>query len=215
MNVDAIIHHAGWVLFAWVFVNQSGVPVPVVPTLVAAGALAGRGGSSCAVMLAAAAGAALVADMVWYGIGRWRGSRALDRLIRLVPKARTHVQCAAHRLRTHQRLFQLGARFLPEVNPIAAGLAGAAGMSVRRFLSGAAVSAAVWSGSWIGIGYLLTYGGAGLARSAGIPLTFVVIATLVGWLLLRQAQRRILLHTVRQARAGRGLGAASRSASSS
>jgi hypothetical protein len=31
-------------------------------------------------------------------------------------------------------------------------------------------------------------------------LTFVVIATLVGWLLFRQAQRRILLHTVRQAR---------------
>src|SRR5439155_1192788 len=40
MNVDAIIHHAGWVLFVWVFVNQSGVPVPVVPSLVAAGALA-------------------------------------------------------------------------------------------------------------------------------------------------------------------------------
>ena len=30
MNVDAIIHHAGWVLFAWVFVNQSGVSVPVL-----------------------------------------------------------------------------------------------------------------------------------------------------------------------------------------
>src|SRR5438105_12556733 len=75
MNVDAMIHHAGWVLFVWVFVNQSGVPVPVVPSLVAAGALASRGGSSCAVMLAAAAGAALVADMVWYGMGRWRGAR--------------------------------------------------------------------------------------------------------------------------------------------
>ena len=49
MNVDAIIRHAGWVLFAWVFVNQSGVPVPVVPTLVAAGALAGRARAiSCA-----------------------------------------------------------------------------------------------------------------------------------------------------------------------
>src|SRR2546429_10001939 len=70
MNVDAIIHHAGWVLFVWVFVNQSGVPVPVVPSLVAAGALAGRGGSSCAVMLAAAAGAALLAGMGLDGIRR-------------------------------------------------------------------------------------------------------------------------------------------------
>src|SRR5258706_1041536 len=77
MNVDAIIHHAGWVLFAWVFVNQGGVPVPVVPTLVAAGALAGRGGSSCALMLAAGADAALLADMVWLGIGRWLGAYVL------------------------------------------------------------------------------------------------------------------------------------------
>ena len=30
-------------LFAWVAVNQGGVPIPVVPSLVAAGALAGAG----------------------------------------------------------------------------------------------------------------------------------------------------------------------------
>ena len=185
--IAAHAHWAEWALFVWVLANQGGVPIPVVPALLGAGALAGSGGSlSVVVTLAVSIAAALCADLTWYFLGRWRGSRALDLLTRLVPKARTHVQCAAHRLRTHQRLFQLGARFLPEVNPIAAGLAGAAGMSVSRFLPGAAVSAAVWSGSWIGIGYLLTYGGAGLARSVGIPLTFVVIAMLVGLLLLRR-----------------------------
>src|SRR2546430_17433492 len=99
MNVDAIIHHAGWVLFAWVFVNQSGVPVPVVPTLVAAGALAGRGGSSCAVMLAAAAGAALVADMVWYGIRRRHRARGLRLLRRGLNRPRVridHIEPAFH-----------------------------------------------------------------------------------------------------------------------
>ena len=213
--IAAYVHWAELALFVWVLANQGGVPIPVVPALLGAGALAGSGGSlGVVVTLAVSIAAALCADLTWYLLGRWRGSRALDLLTRLVPQARTHVQCAAHRLRTHRRLFQFGARFLPEVNPIAAGLAGAAGMSVRRFLPGAAVSAAVWSGSWIGIGYLLTYGGAELARSVGIPLTFVVIAMLVGWLLLRQAQRRILLHTVRQARAVRGLSVARRSPSS-
>ena len=199
--IAAHAHWAEWALFVWVLANQSGVPIPVVPALLGAGALAGSGGSlSVVVTLAVSIAAALCADLTWYLLGRWRGSRALDLLIRLVPKARNHVQCVSHLLTAHPRLFQLGARFLPEVNPIAAGLAGAAGMSVSRFLPGAAVSAAVWSGSWIGIGYLLTYGGAGLARSVGIPLTFVVIATLVGWLLLRQAQRRHLLHTLKRAR---------------
>jgi len=215
---SVIAAHAHWAelaLFVWVLANQGGMPIPVAPALLGAGALAGSGSLSVVVTLAVSVAAALCADLTWYLLGRWRGSRALDLLTRLVPKAQTHVQCASHLLLAHERVFQLSARFLPMGNPIAAGLAGAAGMSVSRFLPGAAVSAAVWTGSWIGIGYLLTHGVAGLARSVGIPLAFVVIATLVGWLLLRPAQRRLLLHIFGRAGAGRGSSAASRSRSSS
>jgi len=208
-------HWAELALFVWVLANQGGVPIPAVPVLLGAGALAGSGSLSAVMTLAVPVAAALCADLTWYLLGRWRGSRALDLLTRLAPKARTHVQCASHLLTAHPRLIQLSARFLPVLNPIAGGLAGAAGMSISRFLAGAAVSAAVWAGSWTGIGYLLTHGVAGLARSFGIPLTFIVIATLVGWLLLRQAQRRLLLHTLGRARAGRGSSVASRSPSSS
>ena len=208
MTPSVIAAHADWAelaLFVWVLANQGGVPIPVAPALLGAGALAGSGSLSVVVTLAVSVAAALCADLTWYLLGRWRGSRALDLLTRL-PKARAHVQCASHLLFAHERAFRLGARFFPVVNPIAARLAGAAGMSVSRFLPGAAVSAGVWTGSWIGIGYLLTHGVAGLARSFGVPLTFVVIATLVGWRLLRQAQRRHLLHTLRRARMRAGLG---------
>jgi len=213
--IAAHAYWAEWALFVWVLANQGGVPIPVMPALVGAGALAGSGSLSVVVTLAVSVAAALCADLTWYLLGRWRGSRALDLLTRRVPRARTHVQYASHLLLAHERVFQLGARFLPEVNPIAAGLAGAVGLSVSRFLPGAAVSAAVWTGSWIGVGYLLTHGVAGLAPSFGIPLTFVVIATLVGWLLVRPAQRRLLLHTFGRARAGRGSSVASHSRSSS
>jgi membrane protein DedA with SNARE-associated domain len=209
--IAAHAYWAEWALFVWVLANQGGVPIPVVPALLGAGALTGRSSLSVVVTLAVSVAAALCADLTWYLLGRWRGSRALDLLTRLVPRARTHARRASHLLLAHEGVFQLGARFLPALNPIAAGLAGAAGMSVRRFLPGAAVSAAVWSGSWIGIGYLLTHGVAGL----GIPLTFVVIAMLVGWLLLRPAQRRLLSHIFGRARAGRGSSVASRSRSSS
>lgn len=214
MTPSVIAAHAA--LFVWVLANQGGVPIPVGVALLGAGALAGSGGLSVGVTLAVSVVAALCADLTWYLLGRWRGSRAIELLARLVPKARTHVQCASHLLFAHERAFQLGARFLPVVNPIAAGLAGAAGMSVSRFLPGAAVSAAVWAGSWIGIGYLLTHDVSGLAESFGISSMFVIIiATLVGWQLLRHAQRRLLLHTVGRARAERGLSVASRSPSSS
>ena len=202
MTLSVIAAHVHWAelaLFVWILANQGGVPIPAVPALLGAGALAGSGGLSAVVILAVSVAATLCADLTWYLLGRWRGSQALDLLTRLVPKARTHVECASHFLLAHERMFQLGARFLPELNPIAVGLAGAAGMSVRRFLPGAVVSAVVWAGSWIGIGYLLTSGVAGF----GIPLTFVVIVTLVGWLLVRRAQRRLRVHTLGTARGGR------------
>jgi membrane protein DedA with SNARE-associated domain len=196
--IAAHAYWAEWVLFVWVLVNQGGVPIPVVPTLLAAGALAGSGSLSVVVTLAVSTTAALCADLTWYLLGRWRGRRALDLLTRLLPRAGIHARRASHLLLAHEGVVQLGARFLPEVNPLAAGLAGAAGMSVSRFLPGAAVSAAVWSGSGIGIGYLLTHGVAGL----GIPLTFVGIAMLVGWLLLRPTRRRLPCpHSVEPGRA--------------
>src|ERR1700741_3698701 len=73
--IDAVIHLPGWVLFFWVFANQGGVPIPVVPSLVAAGALASTGGPSLAPTLAAAVVAAVCADMVGYGLGRWPGAQ--------------------------------------------------------------------------------------------------------------------------------------------
>ena len=38
-----ITEYASWILFAWTLANQGGVPVPVVPALLGAGALAGSG----------------------------------------------------------------------------------------------------------------------------------------------------------------------------
>src|SRR5882724_7713257 len=154
MNVDAIIQHAGWVLFVWVFANQSGIPVPVVPSLVAAGALAGRGGPSCAVMLAAAASGAVGADMVWYGLGRWRGAQALSLLGRFLHRPRTCADHVEHAFRAHEVGFQFWAQFLPELNPIAAGLAGATGVALGRYIMIASATATAWAGSWITVGYL-------------------------------------------------------------
>src|SRR5258708_20679885 len=146
MNVDAIIRQAGWVLFAWVLVNQRGVPVAVVQTLVTAGALDGRGGSSCAVMLAAAAGAALVADMVWYGIGRWHGAQVLSLLGRALHRPRVWIDHIEHAFHAHEVGFQLWAQFLPQLNPIAAGLAGAHGVGLPRSIVIPSAAAMRWAG---------------------------------------------------------------------
>ena len=182
MNLDTIIHHAGWVLFVWVFVNQSGVPVPVVPTLVAAGALAGRGGPSCAVMLAAAAGGAVGADMVWYGVGRWRGARALNLLGRLLHRPRLCADHVEEAFRAHEVRFQFGAQFLPALNPIAAGLAGATGVALGRYIVIASGTAMAWAGTWIIAGYLL-------ADVLGVWIVALIALAVVAFGAIRYARR--------------------------
>jgi membrane protein DedA with SNARE-associated domain len=142
-------------LFGWVLVNQAGVPVPVAPWLVAMGALARDGRPSLAVVLASAVLAALAADLVWYGLGRWGGAQALARgarLLRLPPAA---LERATRAVRIRGVGVMWGARFLPELNPIAAALAGATRVPLARFLRHAAGSALAWAGAWAGGGYVL------------------------------------------------------------
>jgi membrane protein DedA with SNARE-associated domain len=150
-----ILDHVEWVLFGWVLANQGGVPVPVVPVLFAAGTLAASGRLSIVEIFAVAVGATLCADLGWYGVGRWRGAGVLALLGRLSPHAKAFVRRAQDGFRAHMGTFQFTARFLPEMNPIAAGMAGATGLSIARFVGYGAASALIWVGTWTGIGYLL------------------------------------------------------------
>ena len=53
---------------------------------------------------------------------------------------------AQHAFSAHLGAFQLGARFLPELNAIASGLAGTTRTSITRFLCYGAASALTWAG---------------------------------------------------------------------
>src|SRR5437588_360181 len=70
-----MMSHTGWALFFLVCANQAGVPVPGGASLVAAGALAGGGILSFPLVVAVGVGGTLVADLVWFSLGRWRGRR--------------------------------------------------------------------------------------------------------------------------------------------
>jgi hypothetical protein len=79
-HVSVIVGNAQWVLFAWILANQGGVPVPVVPALFGVAALIASGRLSVVTTMMVAVGATLCADLVWYGLARWRGTRTLGGL---------------------------------------------------------------------------------------------------------------------------------------
>src|ERR1700689_4476538 len=64
-------------VFVNVFIEQAGLPLPAVPAMVIAGGLAAEGRLPPWGLLGAAVGAALVADSLWFSLGRWRGRRVL------------------------------------------------------------------------------------------------------------------------------------------
>ena len=100
-------------------------------------------------------GAALCADIAWYSVGRRQGARALARLCRRFEWASRRLERVAHLPLGHEVALLMSARFLPELNPVAAGFAGATRATLGHYLPCAAGTALIWAGTWTGLGYLL------------------------------------------------------------
>ena len=93
--------------------EPAGVPLPVVPTLVAAGALSAHTGAGMVLSILLTVVAALVADAIWYGLGRWRGREALRSMARLLRRSAEWVDSAEERFRDHQFAFLSAADSFP------------------------------------------------------------------------------------------------------
>src|SRR4029077_1784221 len=62
--------------------------------------------------LVVAVGATLCADLVWYSLARWRGTKTLALIARFSATARGGVQRGQSLFPDHEGAFRLGARFL-------------------------------------------------------------------------------------------------------
>jgi membrane protein DedA with SNARE-associated domain len=146
ITVETLLRHGTLIVFAWVFAVQVGVPIPTAPLLMAVGALGSLGKLSLGWALVGALGGSLVADLLWYGIGR-RWGHWIRRTT------------AADRARDLFLVHRLGAlvigKFFFEVNAAVAALAGISGIRVGEFLAYDAASALLWAGAWTGLGYVL------------------------------------------------------------
>jgi membrane protein DedA with SNARE-associated domain len=195
-----MLDHLEWLLFAWVLGNQSGLPVPVIPALLGAGALAGSARLSLSRIIVVAVGASLSADLTWYGLGRWRGEQMFRMLARLSPTSGPLVRGARSVFATHGGAFQLGARFLPELNAVSAGLAGTANVSIVRFAFYGLASAVLWAGGWIALGYLISDGVTATAARLGVRLIALFLAPFALYLIFYRARRHRVIQLFRRAR---------------
>jgi membrane protein DedA with SNARE-associated domain len=201
--VEFLLRHGYLVLFAVVLGEQLGLPLLGAPVLLASGALAAMGQFWVPAALLLAIGACLVADSLWYGLGRWRGASVLTLICRISLEPDSCVRQTEDVFVRHGAPVLLGAKFLPGLNTVAPPLAGVVGMGPTRFFSFDGAGAFFWSGTYVGLGYLFSTQLEAVARALGQFGAWagaLVGAGLGAYIACKYGQRRRFLHGLRTAR---------------
>lgn len=134
------------VVFVNVLLQQLGLPVPVMPTLLLAGSLAGTP-IRLVQVLAAAVIATVIADALWYLAGRAFGYRVLSSLCRLSIHPGSCVSETEARFTRWGVWSLVFAKFIPGFSTVAPPIAGALRMPFPRFIAAAGLGAALWAGA--------------------------------------------------------------------
>src|SRR6266478_7409016 len=174
-TLEFLIKHGYMVLLAWVFAEQLGLPIPSLPMMLAAGALAGTGHLSFWTSLFLVTVAALFADSFWYILGRKKGIRILQFLCNISLEPDSCVRRTEGIFSKQGARSLLLAKFIPGLSTVAPPLAGIFHMRLGRFLLFDATGSLLWAGTFLGLGYIFI---------GQIELVAEHLAFLGGWLLV-------------------------------
>src|SRR6266702_3323382 len=146
--------HGGPVLFAIVLAEQAGLPLPSAPWLLAAGALSAAGKLNPVLALAMTALACVVADSIWFYVGRRGGQRVLHLFCRLSLAPTTCVGRTKGLFARHGLQALVAAKFIPGLGAVMPPLAGALGVGAGRFLLLDGLVSLFYGGFYIAAGSL-------------------------------------------------------------
>src|SRR5206468_6506702 len=202
-TLEFLVRHGTSVLFAAVFVEQMGLPLPAAPWLLAAGALAGIGKMNWFVALNAAVIGSMLADLIWFYFGRHGGQRVLSLLCRISLEPDSCVRRTQDLFARYGMRGVVVAKFIPGLSTLAPPLAGASGVGAPRFFFLDGLGSLLYGGSFILVGALfsrqLEQVIAALASlgSGALALVFGLIVLYVGY---KYFQRRRLFNELKMAR---------------
>ena len=150
-----LIGHYGLALvFLNVLVEQIGLPVPAVPTLVVAGALAAAGELSAAAVFGVAVLACFIGDGLWFAGGRIYGRRVMSLLCRISLSPDSCVRQSEYHFERWGRAALVVSKFIPGLSTVTPPLAGAMRMGWPSFVLLNGIGIALWAGLPIAAGML-------------------------------------------------------------
>ena len=198
-----LIKHGAPFLFAAIFVEQIGVPLPALPWLLIAGALSAAGKFNPLLGICLTVLACLPADAVWFVLGRRRGHQVLHLLCRISLEPDSCVRRTQNIFFRHGMRGVIAAKFLPGFGTMIPPLAGMSGVSAPRILMMDALGTLLYGTVFIGLGFVfgtqIDQVIAGLSRISGnaIVVFVVLAAAYIGFKFWR---RQKLLRELRMSR---------------
>jgi len=192
-------------VFANVLLEQLGLPIPAIPTLVVAGALAAEGELSSFAVFGVAFVACMIGDGIWFLAGRRYGRRVMAFLCRVSLSPDSCVRQTEFRFERWGRLTLVLSKFIPGLSTIAPPLAGAMRLGWPSFLLLNSLGVVIWAGVAIGAGmafhteineFIVHLEGLGTLAAEAVGVL------LGGYIALKWWERRRFYRTLRIARIG-------------
>jgi membrane protein DedA with SNARE-associated domain/rhodanese-related sulfurtransferase len=144
-----LLRHTYSVIFGWVFVEQAGLPIPSIPLMLAAGTMSAAHKVHVAYALPVVMLACLIADSMWYFLGKRYGTKVLDLLCRFSLEAATCVSRTQGSVTKRGAFTLLFAKFVPGLSTMAAPIVGQAKIPYPTFVIYDMAGTLIWAGAWL------------------------------------------------------------------
>ena len=190
--------HGYSLLFALVFAEAIGLPVPAALALLIAGASSARGPLHLGLVLLVSFIALLSGDVLLFLLGRRTGWWLLGLLCRFSLNPDSCILRSAESFLRHGRIMLVLAKFVPGINTLAPPLAGSMNMRFVQFVAldvlGAGFYAVVWAGAGFLFSDFLSVLTNGYEAGSRILLWLVAVAIAIYfahhvWLMLKAGSR--------------------------
>ena len=190
-------------LFAWVLVEQFGIPLPATPVLLAAGALSAEHELSFPLALLAGLAAVAHCRHAWFLVGRRYGHHVLRLLCKLSLEPTICVRRTQDSFGRRREITLMIAKFVPGLATLAPPVAGQNGMAYGRFLFFDGIGVLAWLGALLAAGRFfgdLLKRDPSLLDWAGRFSGALLVLGIVGFLVGRVVRRRMVIKKLVAAR---------------
>jgi len=202
--LDRLIERHGLALvFANVLLEQVGLPIPAIPTLVVCGALAAEGRISATAVLGLAFVACMIGDGLWFVAGRLYGRRVLRFLCGISLSPDTCVRQTQTQFERWGGITLVAGKFIPGLSTVAPPLAGAMRYGWMRFALLNGLGILIWAGLAIAAGMLFHAQVSALLvwlEDLGQAAVGLLVAVLCAYVAFKWWERQRLYKTLRVAR---------------